>query len=338
MTRVLLTGVTGFLGSHTAIQLLNEGCEVVGTLRDRRRSGDILRVIGARAPIDKLQLEQADLLDDAVWRPIMDGIDRVLHIASPFPRVLPRKEQDLIRPAVDGTLRVLKAAHLAGVPKVVLTSSTGAVLYGKTGPYRQSAYGEDTWTDVSVRSDTTPYLRSKTIAEKAAWDYVGQDSVDMVLTTICPGVILGPVLETDYGTSANVVRKLLDGSLPALPRLGFDMIDVRCVADLHLRAMRSDLADGQRFLASDDYLTLLQVADILRSAYPGRRIPKYLLPDVIVRMYSLIDPSLRQALVDLGAERKSNSGKARNLLDWEPRSIEEAVLSCAESLIELDLV
>ncbi|MCO6492555.1 MAG: NAD-dependent epimerase/dehydratase family protein [Phaeodactylibacter sp.] len=199
-SKALLTGVTGFLGSHTAIQLLNKSYQVVGTLRDMARAEEIRQVIAQHTSnIDKLSFAEADLTDAAVWPDLTKGVDYVLHIASPFPRELPKSEDDLIVPARQGALNVLSAAAKNGVKRVVLTSSTGAILYGKDRANRSGTYDETDWTDVTNRADTTPYFRSKTMAERAAWDFIEKDGSGLELVAICPGAILGPVLEKDFG-------------------------------------------------------------------------------------------------------------------------------------------
>lgn len=338
MTKVLVTGISGFLGSHTAIQLLERGYHVVGTVRAETQAARVRALLASHVKGGRLDIAMADLLDPQAWPELMKGVDTVMHIASPFPRYWPKREDDIIRPAVDGTISVMRAATVAGVRKMVLTSSIAAMLYGKTGPYRQSSYGEETWTDVAVRADTNPYLRSKALAERAAWDFIDEDSSGMSLVTICPAAILGPVLDSDFGTSASIVLKLMDGSMPLMPRVGFELIDVRCVADLHIRAMESDLADNHRFAAAEGYRYLGEIADVLREAYPSRKIPKRYMPDVLVRLAALVDKSIRPVLVELGAERKVNHGKANNLLDWHPRSVDTSILSCADSLIKFQVV
>ncbi|MEN0050276.1 MAG: aldehyde reductase [Bacteroidota bacterium] len=332
--KVLLTGVTGFLGSHTTIQLLEKSYEVVGTLRDINRAESIKSVIGKHTKnIQQLSFVEADLNNNEIWREIIKGVDYVMHIASPFPRVLPKDEADLIRPAKEGTLHILKAAAANGVKRVVLTSSTGAIVYGKSKDHRSGIYNEKDWTDVSNKKDSTPYFRSKTIAEKAAWEFITQDDSGLELATICPGAILGPVLEKDFGTSANIVIKMLDGSSPAIPKIGFPIVDVRSVADLHIKAIESDTAKNERFVAANGFLSFQEIAAILRKAYPNRRIPKALLPDFAVRLYSNLDATLKPILLELGVERKVDDSKARQLLNWQPKSLEEAVLSCAESVL-----
>jgi dihydroflavonol-4-reductase len=338
-SQVLVTGVTGFLGSQTTIQLLNKGYKVVGTLRDLSRAQEIEQVIsGHTSNIDQLSFAEADLLDEHVWSGLMKGIDHVLHIASPFPRELPRHEDDLIIPAKNGTLNILRAASENGVRKVVITSSSGAITYGREKSKRSATYDENDWTDITNKQDTTPYFRSKTIAEKAAWDFVAGDHSGLELSTICPGAILGPVLEKDFGTSANIVIKTMDGSSPAIPRIGYDVVDVRSVADLHIRAMEMKEASGERFIGSAGFLTFKEVADILRDKYPDRKIPKYLLPNFAVKLISNFEKTLKPLLIDLDAERRLDNSKARKLLNWQPIAAEEAVLACAESLIRLGIL
>lgn len=337
--KVLLTGVTGFLGSHTAIQLLERGYEVLGTLRNLDRAEAIKAVIAQHtSQIDRLSFAVADLADSQVWDTLTKGIDFVQHIASPFPRKLPLHENDLIVPAKKGALNILKAASVNKVKRVVLTSSTGAILYGKSKVERNSTFDESDWTDASNKKDSTPYFRSKTIAERAAWEFMKKDRSGMELATVCPGAILGPVLETDFGTSANIVIKMLDGSMPAVPNIGFDLVDVRSVADLLILAMERPEAANERFVGSADYLKFKEVAHLLKEAYPQKKVPSRRLPDFFVRIFSNFDKALKPVLLDLSVERKVDNTKAKRLLNWKPLSGREAVISCAESVMELRLV
>ncbi len=338
-SKVLLSGVTGFLGSHTTIQLLNKGYEVIGTLRDKRRAVEIHQIIAKHTSYpDRLTLVEADLLDENIWQTLTEGVTYVQHIASPFPRTLPKNEEELVQPAKQGTLHILNAASKNGVKRVVITSSSGAVVYGKQKGEESGTYKEEDWTDISNKADTTPYFRSKTVAERAAWDYIQQDSSEMELTTVCPGAILGPVLEEDFGTSANIVIKTLDGSTPAIPNIGFDIVDVRSVADLLIRAMEAPQAANQRYIGSAGFMSFKDVANILKQKYPDRKIPSITLPNLAVRLFSRIDPTLKPILIDLGVERRVDHSKAAKDLNWEPISNEEAVLACAESVINLGIV
>lgn len=338
-SKVLLTGVTGFLGSHTTIQLLEKGYSVLGTLRSMDRVNEIKEVIAQHTShIDNLTFAQADISQKDVWNDLTKDVKYVQHIASPFPRKLPKHEDDLILPAKNGVLNILKAASANHVKRVVLTSSTGSILYGRDKNNRNGTFNETDWTNVSNRKDTTPYFRSKTIAEKTAWEFIKNDTSNLELATVCPGAILGPVLEKDFGTSANIVIKALDGSSPALPDIGFDMVDVRSVADLLIRAMESPKAANQRFIGTAGYLKFKEVAQILKSEYPNRKVPSKILPNFAVRLFSNIDPSLKPVLLDLGLTRTVDNSKAINELGWNPISTKEAVLSCAKSVFDLGLI
>ena len=337
--KVLLTGISGFLGSHTAIQLLNKGYEVVGTLRDIKRADEIKKIIaGHTSNINNLSFAQAELSDENVWQQLTKGVDFVQHVASPFPRELPKHEDELIIPAKNGVLFILKAAAANGVKRVVITSSSSTVLYGKPKGKESGTFDETVWTDAANRDDTTPYFRSKTIAEKAAWDFIKADKSGLELVTVLPGAILGPVLENDFGTSANIVLKMLDGSMPAVPGIGFDIVDVRSVADMLIRSMEMPEAAGERFLSSAGFLSFGDVAAILKAKYPGRKIPQRILPDFLTRVLSWFEKALAPALLDLGKQRRANSNKAKRMLNWQPIDNNEAVIACAESLISLGLV
>ncbi|HVI47783.1 MAG TPA: aldehyde reductase [Chitinophaga sp.] len=336
---VLLTGVTGFLGSHTAIQLLEKGYKVTGTLRSMDRAGSIKEVIARHtSQVHNLTFAQADLSDKDVWFDLTRDIDFVQHVASPFPRELPKQENDLILPAREGVLNILKAASANKVKRVVLTSSSAAVTYGKTKQQLRDVMNESTWTDLHNRKDLTPYFKSKTIAEKAAWDFIQHDSSGLELVTVLPSAILGPVLEKDFGTSANIVIKMLDGSVPALPKIGFEIVDVRSVADALIRAMEIPLAANNRYLISAGYMSMKDIALVLKQAYTDRKVPTTELPDFLVKLFSRFDSTLGPILPDLGAKRKVDAGKAKKELQWEPVSTKDAVLSCAKSIFETGIV
>jgi len=265
------------------------------------------------------------------------GCEYVLHVASPFPPGAPRDEDELIRPAREGTLRVLRAARAAGVRRVVLTSSFAAVGYGH--PDRDAPFDETSWTDVSAR--VSAYVKSKTIAEKAAWDFMAADGGDMELAAVNPVAVLGPVMGADYASSILLVRRLLDGEIPALPRLMFGIVDVRDVADLHLRAMVDPAARGQRFLAvAGDFMPLVDVAAVLKSRLGavGQRVTTRVAPDWVVRLAALFSPEARGAAPELGRTKNATSEKARRLLGWRPRPAEDAIVATAESLSRLGLL
>lgn len=337
--KVLLTGISGFLGSHTAIQLLERGYEVVGTMRDLKRAGTIKKIISQHTKhVDSLHFEEVDLMDKSRWETLTKGVDYVQHIASPFPRQLPKNDNELIIPAKTGVLNVLSAASKNKVKRVVLTSSIASVAYGKPEKERNGTFNEKHWTDETNIKDTTPYFRSKTIAEKAAWEFMANDNSGLELATILPGAILGPVLEEDFGTSANIVIKLLDGSSPAIPDLCFDIVDVRSVADLHIKAMETPEASGNRYLATTKMLSMKQVASILKEAYPDRKIPSRVVPDLLIRLFSNFQTELKPTLFDLGYRRRTDNSKAKTELGWQPIPANEAILACASSLFENKIV
>lgn len=338
-TKVLLTGISGFLGSHSAIQLLEKGYHVTGTLRDKSRAASIKALIAKHTKhTDNLAFAEADLTDSASWIQLTRGMDYIQHIASPFPRTLPKHDNDLILPAKEGTLHILHAAAANKVKRIVITSSIAAVVYGKSNAQLAHVFDENDWTDETNINDSTPYFRSKTIAEKAAWEFGKKDNSGLEITTVLPGAILGPVLENDFGTSANIVIKTLDGSSPAIPQLGFDIVDVRSVADLLIRAMEMPQAANNRYIASAGYLTFKEIAGILKQYYPDRKIPSAELPNFAVRLIALFDSSLKPILIDLGIKRKADITKAVRELQWKPLSANEAIRSCAESIFETGIL
>ena len=330
--RVLLTGISGFLGSHTAIQLLNKGYKVTGTVRDLNRANDLKAIIEKHTQhIQNLTIAEADLNEESKWPELTQNIDFIQHIASPFPRNLPKHESELIDPARNGVLNILKNASANNVKRVVITSSVAAVVYGKDKKDLNLTFTENDWTDELNKKDSTPYFRSKTIAEKAAWEYLKNNPSELELVTVLPGAILGPVLEDDFGTSANIVIKTIDGSMPAIPKIGVEIIDVRS-------AMELPQANQQRYLASSGYLSFKKIAGILKKEYPNRKVPSKELPDFFVKLLSNFETSLKPILIDLGIERKIDRSKAINELNWEPLPMEEAILSCAKSVIALNIV
>ena len=339
MSLVLVTGGSGFIGGQCILQALAAGHSVRATLRNPARADEVRGLIerAGASDLDRLSFAAADLERDAGWPEAVAGCDFVLHVASPFPLAAPKHEDDLIRPARDGALRVLKAARAAGVRRVVLTSSFAAVGYGHKE--QAAPFDETSWTDLTGEG-LTAYVKSKTIAERAAWDFVAKDS-GPELAVVNPVGVFGPVLGPDTSSSVALFKRMLDGAMPGLPHLSFGVVDVRDVADLHLRAMTDPRAKGERFLAvSGDFLTLREIAEILKSRLgaAARRAPTRELPDWLVRLASLADSSVRQIVPELGKSKNATSEKARRLLGWSPRSREDALVATAESLIKLGLV
>jgi len=334
---VLVTGITGFIGSHCALALLRKGYRVRGTLRTASRAESIRQAIDPGGT-DKLAFVEADLTKEAGWSEAMAGCSYVLHVASPVPTYVPRDPMEVIRPAVEGTLRVLGAAADAGVKRTVLTSSTAAVVYGPNKP-KPTAYTEADWTDPEGPR-TNPYILSKVKAERAAWAFLESDPSGMELAVVNPALVLGPVLEKDYGSSGEVVYKILSGDFPGLPKLGFPLVDVRDVAQLHLLAMEKPEAAGERFICGNAFWGLPRIAEVLRANYPAyqARIPKRELPSWLVRLFALRDQETRSVLVDLNRKYEVSQDKAISRLGYAPRSNEEAVVSMAQSMIDLGIV
>ena len=329
---VLVTGGSGFIGSHCIKRLHEDGYRVRTTVRSLAREPEVREMVGD----GPLEVVEADLTADAGWAEAVAGCTYVLHVASPFPLGQPKHEDELIVPARDGALRVLRAARDAGVKRVVLTSSFAAIGYGH--PHEDAVYDETTWTDVDGPG-VSAYAKSKTIAERAAWEFV--EGGPLELAVVNPVAVLGPLLGPDASTSIALVKRLIDGSMPGTPKVTFGLVDVRDVADLHVRAMTAPEAAGERFLAlGEDFRWISEIGGWLREALPDRakKVPKRELPNVLVRAASLFDGSLRQLTPELGLRKRATNEKARRVLGWAPRSDREAVVATAESLLALGLV
>ncbi len=341
MATVLVTGGSGFIGVHCILQLLAAGHEVRTTVRSPDRSKDVLAMLreGGAPSIDKLTFVIADLLRDDGWREAAAGCDDVLHVASPLLSHVPADENELIIPARDGTLRVLRAARDAGVKRVVVTSSMAAIGYGH--PPRSRPFDETDWSNLDGGDDVQAYPKSKTLAERAAWDFVACEGGGLELAVVNPTAVFGPVLGPDFSGSIGIIKALLDGAMPAAPRIYFGLVDVRDVADLHLRAMTSAKARGERFLAvAGETMSVLQIGAVLRDKLgrKARRVPRFQAPDWLMRLAARRNPMARAALPMLGKVRHATSAKAQTLLGWQPRSNEEMIVATAESLIRLGLV
>lgn len=337
---VLVTGGSGFIGTHCILQLLAAGYQVRTTVRNLKREGDVRAMLkaGGAEPGSDLSFFPADLASDAGWREAVAGCDFVLHVASPLPPSVPKHEDELIVPAREGTLRVLRASRDAGVKRVVLTSSFAAIGYGHK--VRETPFTEADWTDPNG-NDVAPYTKSKTLAERAAWDFLAREGGALELSVINPVAVFGPVLGPDYSASILLVQKMMDGVMPGAPQLYFGAVDVRDVADLHIRAMTNLAAKGERFLTvSGDFLTMLDIAKILKARLgaSARRVPSFQLPNWMVRIAALRDPAIRLILPELGKRKNGTNEKARRVLGWAPRSSEEALVATAESLLRLGLV
>jgi nucleoside-diphosphate-sugar epimerase len=337
---ILVTGGSGFIASYTILQLLNAGHQVRTTVRDLKREPEVRAMLkqGGTQAGERLAFHAADLQNDAGWAGAVDNCDYVLHVASPFPAKVPKHENELIVPAREGALRVLRAARDARVKRVVMTSSFAAIGYGH--PPQNAPFDETSWSD-TTGSDVTAYVKSKTLAERAAWDFIAREGRDLELSVINPVAVFGPVLGPDYSTSVLLIQRLMSGTVPGSPRLSFGVIDVRDVADLHIRAMTHPAAKGQRFLAvAGDFMLIHDIARLLknRMGEAGKRVPTRQLPNWLVRIAALRDPAVKQVLPELGKLKNGTGEKARRLFGWAPRPREEAIISSAESLLDLGLL
>lgn len=339
--RVLVTGGSGFLGAHCVATLLEAGYDVRATVRSPARAADVraqLAVSGIDEPDERLSIAIADLTSDEGWPQAVEGCRYVLHVASPFPTRQPKDPDELIVPARDGVLRVLKAARAAGVERVVQTSSFAAVGYGH--PPTSRAFTEDDWTELDSGRPVSAYVRSKTIAERAAWAFIDDQRASgdgaLQLATVNPVGILGPVLGPDVSSSIELIRMLRDGRLPRLPDVWFGIVDVRDVAALHLLAMTRPEAAGQRFIAiAGEVMSAQQVARFIRGRLgedAGRRVPTKVMPEWMLRLAAPVSRTVRDALPDIGVQRRATSEKAHTLLGWEPRSRETALAATIDTL------
>jgi dihydroflavonol-4-reductase len=337
---VLVTGASGFVGTHCVLHLLEQGYRVRGTLRKLDR-GKYLREVFSRhtQATDNLEFVQTDLLKDDGWAEAVSGCEYVLHVASPFPSQMPENESDLIRPAVDGTLRVLSAASKANVKRVVLTSSVAAIQGGHGEMVRD--FDENDWSDLGGEIDA--YAKSKTLAEQAAWKYVRnqESNQPLELAVINPSSVMGPLLDgTDLGTSATTIRDFMSGAYPGTARISWFLVDVRDVASAHLAAMINPRANGNRYICASEFIWLTDVAKLLNENFGkrGYKVSTLQFPDWLVKFYALLDKSVKSEVPNLGKESRVSNQKIKDQLGIQFRSAAEAVLSMAESLIQLGVI
>jgi len=334
---VLVTGGSGFVGAHCILQLLDAGYTVRTTVRSLASEPAVRAMLGTHGATDALSFVGAELTSDAGWAAAVAGCAFVLHVASPFPISQPKDENDLIVPAREGALRVLRAARDAGVGRVVMTSSFAAIGYGTHVSGRP--FTEEDWTDPTAK--VSAYVKSKTLAERAAWQFIEDEGRGLELAVINPVAIFGPALGPKLSTSVELVGRMLNGAVPGLPRVSYTMVDVRDVADLHLRAMTNPAAWGERFLAvAGDSMGVPEMARIMRQRMgaAASRVPTRVLPDWLMRVGAVFSPELRDVAARLGTVSTASNEKARRLLGWSPRSNEDALIATANSLVALGLV
>lgn len=336
---VLVTGGSGYIAGFVIADLAARGYAVRATIRSLSREAEVRKTLAKILPAGtQLTFVAADLNSDAGWAEAVAGCTYVQHVASPLPSSNPKDDDELVRPARDGALRVLKAAQAAGVKRVVMTASTACIAYGRGS--RETPFTEADWTDETNRADTSAYERSKTIAERAvrAWLKTQPNAPEYV--TVHPGLVLGPVLGNDFSASIESVKKMMDGSLPGLPRFGWPIVDVRDIADLHIRAMEAPGVNGERFIGASDFWWLTDFAEVLKRRLGARakKVPTMKLPNFAVRISAWFDPVVRDRLFELDKKRPVSNEKAKRVLGWRPRTNEEAVVETAESLLAEGLV
>jgi dihydroflavonol-4-reductase len=336
---ILVTGASGFVGKWVVRDLLEAGYRVRGTVRTEAKAAQVRETIGTvlgPPALDRLDLVLCDLLADAGWAEAMADITAVMHVAAQIVALEPKDADIVVRPALEGTRRVLRFALAGGVKRVILTSSIATVGYGHGHVAGKRVYTEAHFTDLEAMRWTWAYCIGKTRAEQTAWEMAG--ATGLQLTTLHPGAVLGPALDADVSISLGLVSGLLDGTTPALPKNGFVLTDVRDLAEMHVAALEAPAAIGQRYLVTGRYTPFPEVAEILRQAYPGARVTLRTVPDWLIRLMVNFNSPLRQIINDIGNEKHYDSSRGEALLGRPFRSPEEATLSAAESLIRLGLV
>jgi len=338
--RVLVTGGSGFIAGHCIIQLIEQGYSVRATIRSLGKEAAVRAVLHDAGMVhgDQLSFVAADLTSDEGWAAAMTDIDVVLHVASPVQPGHVANEDDLIIPAREGTLRVLRAARDAGVKRVVLTSAFHAVSWGY--PHSTHVFTEQDWT-ILDGPGVDAYGKSKTLAERAAWDFIAAEGQSMELTTTLPVAVMGPVMGKDISGANNIIKRMLDGAMPGYPNLFIPIVDVRDVATAHILAMTTPEAAGQRFLLSNGpAIAMKEIGAIIKAALgdAAKRVPTRSLPDFVVRIAARFSPELRSLVPDLGYAKQTSNEKARRVLKWTPRDPRDAIVAAAQSLIRKDLV
>jgi len=338
---VFVTGASGFIAKHIVVKLLNAGFHVIGSVRSLGRADEVRAAV--RPHLDsvddldtRLRFTQLDLGSDQGWDNALQGCDILMHTASPFPMTQPYDAEALIRPAVDGALRTMRAAKAAGITRVVMTSSSVAIMSTDLPPGR-TVHTEDDWTDIR-HPCATAYAKSKTLAEQAAWAFVESDAPETQLTTINPVLVLGPPLDGHFGTSIALVERVLRAKDPMIPQFGLGIVDVRDVAEMHLRALTHDGTVGKRFIAADRFIWFHEIAEVLKTAYPDRRIVTRRAPNFVVRVLALFDKSIRTILPELGKCAEISNARARKGMGMEFIDTADSIRASGAWLIDQKVV
>lgn len=335
---VLVTGGTGYIGGETIRQLLARGWNVHTTVRSKAKSEADLRVRMGFQTAERLKVFEADLMSDDGWADAAAGCSHVAHIASPVPARNPKHEDDLIVPAREGTLRALRFARQAGAQRFVQTSSVAAICYGRSEKVYTVTEGD--WTDLS-HPEVSAYAKSKTIAERAARDWIGSDGGGMEFVSINPSLVLGPVDSADFSASVQVVKQMLSGAIPLVPDLGFGLVDLRDIADLHVRCLEEPGIAGERFIGSGQFYKMIDIARVIRANLPAsqtRKVPTKPMPNFLANILALFNPSVRSIMNEIGKTRNCDASHAFERLGWKTRDETESIVDCAKSLIEVGAV
>ena len=335
---ILLTGISGFIAKHCAAELLNAGYRVRGTVRSLSKADTVRATLAKHCDVSKLEFAAADLTSDAGWAEAASGAYGVLHVASPFPLAQPKDENDLIRPAVDGTLRVLKAAVAAGVTRFVQTSSTVAVMYGHSDGHPQP-FNEDDWSDLNG-SHVSAYAKSKTLAERAARAYVAGEGNSLHFSTINPGFVLGPLMDNDAGSSAEAIAMFMRGKYPGCPKLYFPCVDVRDIGKMHRLALETSEPSGGRYLGVAETASFSQMMVPIKARLgdKARKVPVRELPNFMIKLIGIFDPAARGIVPELGIIRQVDNNRTREALGIDFIPVSEAAPAMAQSLVEHGLV
>lgn len=338
MKKVLITGASGYIGKHITLQLLNQGYEVRASVRNLSKSAEVISAVEPglvdKSKLDKrLTFVELDLEKDAGWDVALTGIDVLMHTASPFPIASPKDENELIRPAVEGTLRALRAAKSAGVKRVILTSSVAAI-YGCELPAGKTEYDETMWTDVTHPIGRGAYTKSKTLAEKAAWDFVKNQAPEIALTTINPVLVLGAPLDKNFGSSISLVERILKGKDPMLPDTRFSIVDVRDVAQMHVAAISNDATKNERLLAASATYSFVGIAKYLKTIYPMSKAKTTQAPSALIKVLSLFDGDIKTILPMLGKPMLISGAKATRILGINFIPADVTIRESAEFLVK----